>query len=100
MQRDVHLVNLESAQVDLRHPWGRRTEHDVRQLGGDHRAAPTVGQAGPQAVEQDVRIVAVDAHVGPMEHLDVLAVDPARRQAKALPPVSYTHLTLPTIYSV
>ena len=30
---------------------------------------------GPQAVQQDVDVVAVDAHVGAVQHLDVLAVD-------------------------
>ena len=85
VEGDVDLVGLEGSEVDLRHHRLRRPEHDVRQLGRDHRSAPAVCKPGSEGVQEDVGVVAVDAHVGPVQHLDALPVDPARSQAEAIP---------------
>ena len=85
VQRDIDVVGEEGAQVDPGDRGLRGAEHDVRQLGGDHRAAPAVGQARAQTVQERVDVIVVDAHVGAVEHLHALAVDTAGHDAQAVP---------------
>ena len=88
VQDDVDLVGLEHTQVHLRHLRRGRAEQDIGELGGDHRAAPAIAQAGAHGVQQDVDPVVVHAHVGAVQHLDVLPVDAAwivRRSSPRFP---------------
>ena len=82
---DVDLVVLEHAQVDLRNQRAGRAEKNVRQIGGDHGAAPAVGEGAAHGLVEDVLGVLVVAHVGAVEHLHHLAVDAPRRDLQLLP---------------
>ena len=84
VERHVHVVGPERAEVHLRRARGGRAEEDVGELGGDHGAAPAVREAGAEPVEEDADVVVVHAHVRPVEHLDVLAVDAPRGDAEPL----------------
>ncbi len=84
MERDVDTLDPQRAQVDPRHDRFGCAEHHVGQLGCDHRAAPAVGQAGAQGMQRYIHVVVVDAHMCSVQHLDVLAVDAAGRDAQLL----------------
>ena len=82
---DVDLVFLEHPQVHFG-PQGRRgAEQDVLQFGGDHRAAPAIGQRSATSMENDVPVVLIHAHVGAMHHLHDLTVNTPGDDAQ-LPP--------------
>ncbi len=82
---DVDLVVLQHAQVGHRLQRGGRAEQDVGDVGGQHRAAPAVGQRSAHGVVQDVLRVQVDALVGAVQRLDHLAVDAAGHDAQLAP---------------
>jgi len=50
----VHHVVFENAEVRFAQHRGWRTEQDVRDVGGDHASAPTIGEGGTHRVEQEV----------------------------------------------
>ena len=73
---DVDVIFLQDAQVDLAGHRHRHAEQDVLQVGGDHGAAPAVGQGGAGALLDDVVVFLVHAHVGAVHQfhdLDVAA---------------------------
>ena len=69
VEDDVHLVLLQHPQVDLGGHGLGGAEEDVGDLGGDHGAAPAVGQGVAQGVQQQVHRVVVHPHVGAVQHL-------------------------------
>ena len=71
---DVDVVFLQHAQVDLAGHRHRHAEQDVLQVGGDHGAAPAVGQGGAGALLDDVVVFLVHAHVGAVHQFDDLDV--------------------------
>ncbi len=73
VDNDVDLVLLQTAHVHFRPDRGRRTEEDVRDLGGDHGPAPTIRKGGPAALVGDIFVVLVHAHVGSVHQLHDLA---------------------------
>ena len=75
---DVHFVGLEYAEVDAGPQRLRLAEQHVGDVGGDHRAAPAVGQGGPHRRHEDVFGIVVAAHVRSVQAGDYLAIDPAR----------------------
>ena len=82
---DVDLIGLQDAQVGLGEGRGWGPEHDILQLGGDHGAAPAVGQAGSQALKDEVDRVVIHAYVGAVHDLHYLPIDAARIYAQLLP---------------
>jgi len=74
---DVDVIFLQDAEVGfgLQRRWS--AEHDVLQVGGQHGAAPPVGQRSPGALLDDVFVVLVHPHVGAVHDIDHLAVDVA-----------------------
>ncbi|VTR69622.1 hypothetical protein DESC_760048 [Desulfosarcina cetonica] len=85
VHHDIDLVGLEHAGVDRGGPGGRHAKKNVGHLGGDHGAAPAVGQGVAQALEQKGLPVVVHAHVGAVHHLGCLAVNAARGDIELLP---------------
>ena len=71
---DVDVVFFQDAQVDLAGHRRRAAEHDVLQVGGDHGAAPAVGQGAAGALLDEVVVVLVHAHVGAVHQFDDLDV--------------------------
>ena len=73
---DIDVIFFQDAQVDLTGHRHRHAEHDVLQIGGDHGAAPAVGQGAAGALLDDVVVFLVHAHVGAVHQfhdLDVAA---------------------------
>ncbi|KUG28792.1 hypothetical protein ASZ90_001344 [hydrocarbon metagenome] len=85
VHQDVHVVGLEHPEIDLGGLWGGGAEDDVRQLRGDHGAAPAVGQGQPRGVQAQVHGVVVHAHVGAVHHLHHVAVDAPGGDAQGFP---------------
>ena len=85
VNQDVHLVRLQHAQVDARAERVRLAEQHVRDIGGDHRTAPAVGQRRADRGQDQVLGVVVHAHVRHVQPGDDLAVDPPRRHARGRP---------------
>ncbi len=61
---DVDLIPFEHSQVSLGLARAGRAKEDVRQVCGQHRAAPAVGQGGAHGMVQDVLRVLVVAYMG------------------------------------
>ena len=83
----VDLLGLQNAEV---HPGPHRKrgpEHHVLQVGGDHRAAPAVGQGRSDAVADDALVVVVHTHVRNVHELHDLAIDAARGDVHSPPQV-------------
>ena len=78
-----HIV-LQHAQVGLAQDRGRGAKQDVGDIGGDHAAAPAIGQGGADGVVQDVLRVLVVADMGAVQRFDHFAVDAARHDALSL----------------
>jgi hypothetical protein len=72
---DVDVVFLHDAQVGLGLQRIGGAEEHVLQVGGQHGAAPAVGQGGAGALLHQVFVVLVHAHVGAVHDLDDFAVD-------------------------
>jgi hypothetical protein len=82
---DVNVVLFEHPHVHFDRHRCRNAEENVRDLGGDHGAAPPVGQCRTAALFGDVDVVLVDAHVGAVHQLHDLAHGPAGNQPVLAP---------------
>ena len=82
---NVDLVLAQDAQAHLALDRARRAKEDVRDVRGQHRAAPPIGQGGAHRLIQDVFRILVVAHMRAVQHLDDLAVDAARGKAMLAP---------------
>ena len=82
---DVDLVVLEYAQIHLGDQRAGRAEEDVRDVGGQHGAAPAVGEGAAHGLIEDVLGVLVVAHVGAVEHLHHLSIDAPGGDVQLLP---------------
>jgi len=71
---DVDLIGLQNAQVGLGEGRCGCAEEDILQLSGDHRAAPAVGYAGSQALQDEVDRIIVHTHMGAVHDLHYLPV--------------------------
>ena len=76
-----HIV-LQHAQVGLPQDRGRCAKQDIGNIGGDHAAAPAIGQGGADGVLQDMLRVLVVADVGAVQRFHHFAVDAARDDAR------------------
>ena len=85
VQHNVDLVLAQDPQAYLPLDRARCAKEDVRDVGGQHRAAPSVGQGSTHGLIQEVFCVLVVAHVCAVQHLDDLTVDTARCDAMLLP---------------
>jgi len=72
---DVDLVGLQHSQVGLGEGGRRCAEEHILQLSGDHGAAPAVGYAGSQALQDEVHRIVVHSDVGAVHDLHDLPVD-------------------------
>ena len=83
--QDVDLLLFEHAQVGARADGQRPAEEHVLHVGGDHGAAPAIGQRGAHGGAQQRHRVRFHAVVGAVQQLDDFAVDAARRDPHLLP---------------
>src|SRR5680860_1688936 len=98
------MVSVEEAQLGDPWPGERQRGHD-RQAG--NVVAPAFGTLDPQLSAPDLAnqgvghpVAPSEAHRGLLRRADRPSFRPAQPLLLSLKPVSYTHLTLPTIYSV
>jgi len=77
VEDDVDHVLLDYAQVGLPQDWRGRAEQDVRDIGGNHRATPAVGQSCAYRVVQNMLGLLVIADVRAVECLDHLTIHTA-----------------------
>ena len=85
VHHEIDMVFLEHIEACLGPDRLRRAEQDVRDIGAHHGAAPAVGQGGAHGAEHDIVHFLVNAHRGPVQHLDAFAVDGPGGDAQLLP---------------
>ena len=85
MYQDIDLIIFQDAKVDFCLPWRGGTKEYVGNLGGNHRAGPTVSKACPGTVKNGVGSIVVTSHVGAMHHFGNFAVDSPGCNSKVLP---------------
>jgi hypothetical protein len=85
VHQDIDLLLFEHSQVGLRPNRLRPAEEHVLHVGGDHGAAPAIGQRGAHGGAQQRYRVRFHAVVRAVQQLDDFAVDAARRDAHLLP---------------
>jgi hypothetical protein len=51
------------------------------QFGPYHRPAPAIGESAAHPLLDEIAVVGVDAHVGPVHDFDDLTIDAARHDA-------------------
>ena len=85
VNNNVDLIFFHDAQIGFGLQRKGRAEHDILQIGGHHRTAPTVGQRSSGALFNDVFVVLINAHMGAMHDLHNFTVDVARQHAQLLP---------------
>lgn len=87
MAVDDHIdhIRLQHAQVGFGADRSRGAEEDVSKVGGQHGAAPPVGQRTPHCLIQQVFGVLVVARMGPVEYFDDFPVDGPWGDPEVLP---------------
>src|SRR5450756_2472783 len=111
MYTDVDMVLLQRAEICLGHYHLRYAEQDVRKVRADVLSSHITERAF-DAPKNQWHGICITAHMGPVHDFGNSPVNVCRNDVISLKqfeplcrkhnfePVSYTHLTLPTIYSV
>ncbi|OPY00686.1 MAG: hypothetical protein A4E61_01902 [Syntrophorhabdus sp. PtaB.Bin184] len=85
VDHDIDVVLLQDTEIDGTKHRDRGAEHDVLELRGYHRTAPAISDRRTRGLLEDVPVVLIDTHVGPVHDLHYLAVY-AARQDPEFPP--------------
>ncbi len=85
MDDDIDMILFHDPEIGLGLQRSGSSEHDILQVGGDHRPAPAVGKRGPGALLHQVLVILIHTHVGPVHDLNDLPVDISRQNALLFP---------------
>ena len=82
---DVDMVFLHDPEIRLGLQRIRRSEKNILKVGGQHGTAPAVGNGCTGPLLDEVFIILVNAHVGPVHDLHNLSVDVSWNNTGFLP---------------
>ena len=75
MYNDIDMVLFHDTEVGLGLERSRASEHDVLQIGPDHRATPPICQRTSCTLFHQILVILVNPHMGPVQDLDDLTIN-------------------------